>query len=332
MRMALLRWFVAAMLLANLGFAAWSWGALRIIGLAPATERDPGRMARQIRPNALQVLTPQAAADAKVSAVGSPASAPGAAGAAAGGPLACLEIGPLDNNAAVEGAERALATVLPDRNWVREVRPAPAQYVVFVGPILSRESALQRRDELIKLRMSFEAVELPGGDQGGYSLGRHDSEAAALAALDSFRERGLRNASVAQVREAGSPRTWLLMNRLRPAICRCRARTAREPVRRPGRGALRARQRDVRHPGALNSARGDATAQCQHGGAQAEQPPGTHRATATTAAGAATATATTTTAAPVGGAPGLAGRSGPPAAASRSAGLSITTAAIRGAT
>jgi hypothetical protein len=228
MRMTLLRWFVAAMLLANLGFAAWSWGALRIIGLAPATERDPGRMARQIRPTALQLLTPQAAADAKAgavrpplpaaSAVGGPASAPGAAAATAGGPLACLEIGPLDNNAAVEAAERALATVLPDRNWVREVRPAPALYVVFVGPILSRESARQRRDELIKLKMSFEAVELPGGDQGGYSLGHHDSEAAALAALDSFRERGLRNASVAQLREAGSPRTWLLMSRLRPAV------------------------------------------------------------------------------------------------------------------
>ena len=63
----------------------------------------------------------------------------------------------------------------------------------------------------------FRSVELPGGKQGGYSLGRHDSEAAAQNALDAFRERGLRNARVAQVRESGSPRTWLRLDNLRGA-------------------------------------------------------------------------------------------------------------------
>ncbi len=235
--MRLLRWFVLAALLANLGYAAWSAGALAAIGLAPATERDPGRLEQQIRPNALRVLTPQAAAAAAtavapsasaaavvgpplpgalVAPVAAPASAvEGTAGA--GAPLACLEIGPFDNAAAQDGAERTLAAVLPERPWVREQRPAGALYVVFVGPVLSRDAARQRREELVRLKMSFEAVELPGGEQGGYSLGKHDNEAAAQSALDALRERGLRNASVALLRERGALRPWLRLDNLRAA-------------------------------------------------------------------------------------------------------------------
>ncbi len=235
--MRLLRWFVVAALLANIGYAAWRAGALAAVGLAPASERDPGRIEQQIRPTLLRVLTPQAAAAAATAGaeaasaapiVGPPLPAPAASPASAVGntagasaPLACLEIGPLDNAAAVDGAERALAAVLPDRPWVREQRPAGALYVVFVGPILSRDAARQRREELVKLKMSFESVELLGSPsiekQGGYSLGRHGSEAAAQSALDAFRERGLRNARVALLRESGSLRTWLRLDNLRGA-------------------------------------------------------------------------------------------------------------------
>ena len=237
--MRLLRWFVAAALLANLGFAAWQAGVLSAFGLAPATERDPRRLEQQVRPTVLRVLTPQTAAavvaeSASAAALGPPlpvpqpaapvaapasaAETPALAPAATAGPLACLEIGPLDNTVAVEAAERSLAAVLPDRPWVREQRPAGAQYVVFVGPILSRDAARQRREELVKLKMSFETVELPSSPssekQGGYSLGRHDSETAAQGALDAFRARGLRNARVALVRASGAPRTWLRMDSL----------------------------------------------------------------------------------------------------------------------
>jgi hypothetical protein len=234
--MRLLRWFVALALLANVGYAAWDAGALGVVGLAPASERDPARLQQQVRPTLLRVLSPQATAaavaeSASAAAVGPPlpgplpVAAPASAiegPAAASAPLACLEIGPLDNAAAIDSAERALAAALPERGeraWVREQRPAGVQYVVFVGPVLSRDAARQRREELVKLKMSFEAVELPGGPssdkQGGYSLGKHDSEAAALAALDALRERGLRNARVALLRASGSPRTWLRLDNLR---------------------------------------------------------------------------------------------------------------------
>jgi Subtilase family len=117
--------------------------------------------------------------------------------------------------AAIDAAELRDAAVLPERPWVREQRPAGALYVVFVGPVLSRDAARLRREELVRLKMSFEAVELPGGEQGGYSLGKHDNEAAAQSALDALRERGLRNASVALLRERGALRPWLRLDNLR---------------------------------------------------------------------------------------------------------------------
>jgi SPOR domain len=280
----LLRWFVAAALLVNLGYAAWRWGWFGFIGMAPATQREPGRLLLQQRPNALRVLDAVATAQAvgkaaSAAAAGPPpaaatdattgtapaavpaasaatatpltaapltaapltaapltaapvtaapmtaapltaASAPPAAAAAsaatasaASGPLACLDIGPFDSTAEADSAERSLAAVLPPRAWSRDLRPVGAQYAVFVGPINSRDAAKARRDELIKLKLSFETVELPGGRQGGYSLGLHDNEAQARAALDGFRERGLKAGSVALVREAG-PRAWLRLDSL----------------------------------------------------------------------------------------------------------------------
>jgi hypothetical protein len=251
MRFTLLRAFVAAALLANLLFAAWHVGAFGLIGLAPETQRDPKRLEQQVRPNAVRVLAPAAAASAVAAAAAAAASAAAvgpvqpepaptaaadtAAGAAsappaaasapaaplAGGPaspLVCLELGPLEAGA-LEAVERSLSALVSERALTREQRPAAAQYAVFVGPILSRDAARQRRDELVKLKLSYEGIEITEGRDkvGGYSLGRYDSETAARAALESVRERGLRSARVVVAREAGAPRTWLRMERLSAA-------------------------------------------------------------------------------------------------------------------
>ncbi len=114
--------------------------------------------------------------------------------------------------------------MLPARAWTREQRAAgSAQYAVFV-PVLSREAARQRRDELIKLKLAFETIDVPETPSGkstarlgGYALACHDSEAAALAALETFRERGVRTARVVPTREADTPRTWLRLERLSAA-------------------------------------------------------------------------------------------------------------------
>jgi hypothetical protein len=252
MRFTLLRAFVLLAVAANLVFAAWHAGLLQGIGLAPRTQRDPQRLAQQVRPQALRVLGPDATAAALAASasaavvVGPPPAAadplanaasapvgggvtqPAAAPASAAGPtaalpmtrdaLACIEVGPVEPGAAQDALERALAAVVPARTWSRDTRPTTAQYAVFVGPVMSREAARQRRDELVKLKISFEPIEITEGRAheklGGYALGRHDSEAAATAALDDLRTRGLRNARVVLAREQGALRTWLKLDRL----------------------------------------------------------------------------------------------------------------------
>lgn len=66
----MLRFFVLLLFLLNLGYFAWSHGALRALGLAPAETSEPQHQLQQIRPETLQILRMAPASDA------APASAP----------------------------------------------------------------------------------------------------------------------------------------------------------------------------------------------------------------------------------------------------------------
>jgi hypothetical protein len=199
----MLRALVALLLLANLGFWAWSAGALEVIGLAPARERDPSRLAQQVRPEAVRVLTRAEAAAALRAA-----SATLAGGKSPATSL-CLEAGPF-SPAAAETAERVLATALPAGSWVRTTQDSAAQYAVVLGPFASRDALQKKADELGRLRVTFEETGLPAEDAGpagaqrGFALGRYDSRAAAEAALAAFSARGVRTARVAALRDASS--------------------------------------------------------------------------------------------------------------------------------
>ncbi|OGA98748.1 MAG: hypothetical protein A3E79_05760 [Burkholderiales bacterium RIFCSPHIGHO2_12_FULL_61_11] len=54
----MLRALVLALLLANLGYFAWTQGLLAAYGFAPASQSEPQRLSQQIRPEAMQLLTP----------------------------------------------------------------------------------------------------------------------------------------------------------------------------------------------------------------------------------------------------------------------------------
>ncbi|MEJ8821857.1 sporulation protein [Variovorax humicola] len=56
--MKTLRVLLAMLVVANLGYFAWTKGALAVFGTVPAaiSEREPHRIAQQIRPDALQIL------------------------------------------------------------------------------------------------------------------------------------------------------------------------------------------------------------------------------------------------------------------------------------
>ncbi len=113
----MLRTLVAALLLANLAFFAWTQGWLdRVVGVAVQGEREPERLARQIQPDVLTVVPATGAASdaaaaasaglaASASAVAStsPSFADAAASATAAGPatFGLVAVAPAASGAAV---------------------------------------------------------------------------------------------------------------------------------------------------------------------------------------------------------------------------------------
>ncbi len=212
----MLRALVAVLVLANLGFWAWTMGALEGIGLTPASEREPARLSQQVRPDAVRVLAPAAAASALRAA-----SAPPAVPAPA---LVCLEAGPFAA-AAIEAAEQALAAAaLPEAGWARVSVDIPAQFALVLGPFDSPSALQKRRSELERLNLPIDELALPGAvPQPGLALGRYDSRTAADAALASFVKAGLRGAKVAVLRPAGSESRLRIESAAPPLAAQLRA-------------------------------------------------------------------------------------------------------------
>lgn len=186
----MLRALVLALLLVNLVFFSWTQGWLDdVVGVRARGDREPERLARQVRPEAVLILSPSAAADAA---------------SAAEARLACLEAGPF-GNAEVGQAEAALAGVLPAGTWSRVAADQPGSWAVYMGRFASTEAQLKKEDELKRLRVSFEelkpAAGLPAELTPGLSLGRFSAREAAEAALVEFSRNGVRSARVVELQK-----------------------------------------------------------------------------------------------------------------------------------
>ena len=197
----MLRALVVLLVLANLVFWAWTEGLLAPLGLAPTSQRNPARLALQVQPEAVRVLPPEAARAALAAATEVASTTP------ARGALQCLEAGPF-SAAAIVAAEQALAAAaLPAGSWVRAPHEGAPQYAIVLGPFGNREALQKKQDELERLRLPVEAVDLPGDGAGatpqpGCALGRHASRAAADAALAALNLRGVRTARVTLLKPA----------------------------------------------------------------------------------------------------------------------------------
>jgi len=132
----MLRWAVALLLVANVVFFAWSQGWLdSLTGVRAGGDREPERLAQQVRPDVVRVLTPQAVA---------------AAASAAQAGLACLEAGPFDDNA-IAAAEAALSAILPSGTWSRVTGERSGAWLLRVeraDPDLAAKVANLRMDAL----------------------------------------------------------------------------------------------------------------------------------------------------------------------------------------
>jgi hypothetical protein len=190
----MLRWLTLVLLLANALYWAFTHGWLAPVGITPSDDRDPSRWEQQVRPDKVRVLPPATAAAAINEARG-----------AAIASLVCLESESIAAES-IDAAEQALAAALPERGWIRASRDLPAQFAVVIGPLVGREAQQKKGDELKRLRVTFEALSLPGERDGGvgYSLGVHETREAAQVALDGYSQRGVRSARVVQLRAAST--------------------------------------------------------------------------------------------------------------------------------
>jgi hypothetical protein len=79
----MMRWLIALLLILNLLTLAWQWDAFARWGWGPNTAREPERVLNQLRPEAIQIEPPAAAAQRMAASAASEASAAASTGPAA---------------------------------------------------------------------------------------------------------------------------------------------------------------------------------------------------------------------------------------------------------
>jgi hypothetical protein len=183
-----LRLAVLLLLLFNLSYYLWSEGLLRGAGLGPAVQAEPQRLARQIKPDAVQLRKPEEVM---------PESAGWATSASTAGPPGeCLESGPFDQPQSA-ALKRAAMAALPASAWTLVPKLTPARWIVYVGQYSSAITIENKRAELAALKISTQPLINPELELG-LSLGHFETRAAATAALEALKKRGLRKAMVVQ--------------------------------------------------------------------------------------------------------------------------------------
>ena len=208
----MLRAAVAALLLANVLFFAWARGWLSPAVPPPhAGEREPGRLAAQIRPETIRLVTPQAAS---------------AAVAAAN--AVCMEAGPFGDTDIGVAEAAVLAAGVPANAFERRDVVGKAAWLVYMGRFADAAAQRTKEDELRRLKLGFEPVTAPAELAPGLQLSRHDSREAADAALALLVQRGVRTARVAAV-PAPPDQHWLRLPRASPDLL-ARLRGLQPPV------------------------------------------------------------------------------------------------------
>ena len=199
----MLRLVLLALIVANLGFYSWTQGWLDgVVGARAIGDREPERLARQVRPETVVILPPEAAASASANA------AP-----------ACLEAGPFSTTelAAVKAALKQALPTAVEGSWAEVRTETPGAWIVYMGKFVDTEGLTKKEQDLKRLKLDFEVVRTPPALDRGLSLGRFDGRAAADTALERFTQQGVRTARVVELSAPGSA-TWLRAARADEAL------------------------------------------------------------------------------------------------------------------
>lgn len=178
----MMRAIVLVLMLANLGYLAWGQGWLLPYGLGPVSQREPQRLARQIHPEAIQII----------SADGGTSSPP----AGKDDKPQCLQSEPMDADQ-VDKLRGVLQGALPTQAWTLDQLTTPARWIVYMGTYNNAAEVDKKRAELTRLGVVGESPRNPTLALG-IALGAFDVQAQADAALKTLVERGVRTARVVQ--------------------------------------------------------------------------------------------------------------------------------------
>ena len=185
----MLRVLVLLLVLANGAYWAWTQGALATLGLAPAAQREPQRVAQQIHPEALKLLSAQEVRRLEATPV---------ADAAAPKPTVCLLAGLFDDKQAAN-LQPLLGSALPAGSWQLESGVEPARWLIYMGKYPNADALNRKKTELRQINVKFDDVPLVAL-QLGLSLGSFGSQAEATQAMNVLSQRGVRTARVVQER------------------------------------------------------------------------------------------------------------------------------------
>ena len=180
----MLRGLVGMLLLANLALYAWTQGWL---GARGGEAGEPDRLSRQMRPDAVRVLTEAEAASVS-----------------AASPVACWQSGPLTAAAFAATTAALAAASVPRQAWQDEAVDRPGAWIVYMGRYAGREAMARKQEELARIHLSAEPADAASGVPAelvpGLVLGRFDRRGAAEEALAQDAVRGLHTARVVELR------------------------------------------------------------------------------------------------------------------------------------
>lgn len=177
----MLRLFVLTLVLLNGTYFAWGQGWFLPYGWGPATQREPQRLAQQVRPEALTLRQAGEVVQAAATLSQTPSTV-------------CLQSAELDV-AQATGLRNVLKAALPTDAWDMETLGASSRWLVYMGKYANAADVAKKRTQLAGLGLKF----YPLGNSElapGLSLGSYATQEQADAALEALKLRGVRTARV----------------------------------------------------------------------------------------------------------------------------------------
>ena len=210
----MLRALLVALLLLNLLFFGWSQGWLdTVLGLRAGGEGEPERLQLAQHAERVTVLSPQA-----ISAMQT---------------RSCLELAPLPGDAALKAAQAALERFgLGSSDWRVQSSEQPGRWVVATLKFESGEQQARKEEVFKRLRLAYEPLPAPQGEQPSLVLSQHASAEAAEAALAAYEKRALRGLRVLQLQAPGQLHSLQLPSA--DGSVQARLLNAKDPALAPG--------------------------------------------------------------------------------------------------